>query len=57
MSKAARDSFLNVIENRAEPNKVKAIDGYRDFVFVTKNGNPLLSDRIEATLRRIVKST
>nr|DAL66747.1 MAG TPA: Integrase [Bacteriophage sp.] len=56
MSKAARDSFLNVIENRAEPNKVKAIDGYRDFVFVTKNGNPLLSDRIEATLRRIVKS-
>ena len=56
MSPAARNSFINVLSHRPVFYNPKEIDGYKDFVFLTKQGNPQLPDRISAILRRIVKS-
>lgn len=56
MSPATRESLMNIVENRPTMLRSNVIDGYRDFLFLSRRGNPRKPDYFEGALYRIVKN-
>lgn len=49
--------FRAIIEDREAPKYEKIIDGYSGFLFVDKNGNPLVAMHWQHRLNHMVKDT
>lgn len=57
MTESVYQSFREIIELREKlPNKNISIDGYADFIFLTRNGNLMYPDYIGLYFHRMVRS-
>lgn len=46
-------AFKRIIDKREKPKIIKIIDGYSDFLFYTRNGEPVIAAEWQRKLRRI----
>lgn len=53
ISPKAKESILNLIINRPKVTE-KEVDGYKDFLIITRTGRPKLNTDIEDALRRLI---
>ena len=53
ISPKAKESILNLIINRPKVDE-KEVDGYKDFLIITRTGRPKLNTDIEEALRRLI---
>lgn len=53
MSDDVIQAFKRIIQQRKQPKVVKMIDGYSDFLFYTRNGNPVVAPAWQKRLRSI----
>lgn len=54
MTDAVFASFQNILNNRTKDKKDIIVDGYSDFIFLTKDGNPESKNSMERRTRRIL---
>ena len=47
MSAAAKEAFSRIIENRASPKVEKIVNGYGNFILLSKYGNPMIARDVE----------
>ena len=43
MEEDVKDAFLHILKNRKKTKKEPTVDGYRGFLFLDKNGNPMVA--------------
>lgn len=54
-NKILYQSLKDVIKNRKTPRKETVVDGYSDFLFLDKNGNPKVAQHIQNEMQRALK--
>ena len=54
MSDEVYQSFKNILKQRRKQKNL-VIDGYRDFLFINRNGNPQVAVNYEAMFRKLVE--
>ena len=53
MSDEVYQAFQNILKHRRKPKNL-VIDGYSDFLFINRNGNPQVAVNYEAVFRKLV---
>ena len=43
MEEDVKDAFLRILKNRKKTKKEPTVDGYGGFLFLDKNGNPMVA--------------